>query len=184
MCSGAVHNMTQLIVTRIFLGIFEATFGAGAPFFLSCLYKRRELGLRMSILLGMSPLANTFASSLAYGITHIKGSLAPWRLLFIIGKIIPSINGRTDLRQRAHRPSPSLPWSTSSSSTPPQPPSFSLKRKDISPFSAYKVPMEPRRASTGDKSSPEYSTTRITSTPLFTSAATFRLQLCPTSFPR
>ncbi|EXM07361.1 hypothetical protein NOF04DRAFT_15671 [Fusarium oxysporum II5] len=84
MCSGAVHNMTQLIVTRIFLGIFEATFGAGAPFFLSCLYKRRELGLRMSILLGMSPLANTFASSLAYGITHIKGSLAPWRLLFII----------------------------------------------------------------------------------------------------
>ncbi|KAI7764252.1 hypothetical protein LZL87_012661 [Fusarium oxysporum] len=84
MCSGAVHNMAQLIVTRIFLGIFEATFGAGAPFFLSCLYKRRELGLRMSILLGMSPLANTFASSLAYGITHIKGSLAPWRLLFII----------------------------------------------------------------------------------------------------
>ncbi|KAG5761598.1 hypothetical protein H9Q72_010284 [Fusarium xylarioides] len=84
MCSGAVHSMTQLIVTRIFLGIFEATFGAGAPFFLSCLYKRRELGLRMSILLGMSPLANTFASSLAYGITHIKGSLAPWRLLFII----------------------------------------------------------------------------------------------------
>ncbi|KAF5536608.1 nicotinamide mononucleotide permease [Fusarium mexicanum] len=38
----------------------------------------------MSILLGMSPLANIFASSLAYGITHIKGSLAPWRLLFII----------------------------------------------------------------------------------------------------
>ncbi|KAF5705770.1 high-affinity nicotinic acid transporter [Fusarium mundagurra] len=84
MCSGSVHNMTQLIVTRIFLGIFEATFGAGAPFFLSCLYKRRELGLRMSIMLGMSPLANSFASSLAYGITHIKGSLAPWRLLFII----------------------------------------------------------------------------------------------------
>src|SRR6478752_723448 len=86
MCSGAVHNMTQLIVTRIFLGIFEATFGAGAPFFLSCIYKRSELGLRMSILLGMSPLANTFASSLAYGITHITGSLEPWRWLFIIGK--------------------------------------------------------------------------------------------------
>ncbi|KAF4435900.1 hypothetical protein F53441_13408 [Fusarium austroafricanum] len=84
MCSGAAKNMTELVVTRIFLGIFEATFGAGAPFFLSCLYKRRELGLRMSILLGMSPLANTFASSLAYGITHIKGSLAPWRLLFVI----------------------------------------------------------------------------------------------------
>jgi MFS family permease len=103
MCSGAVHNMTQLIVTRIFLGIFEATFGAGAPFFLSCLYKRRELGLRMSILLGMSPLANTFASSLAYGITHIKGSLAPWRLLFIIGMTILAGSNNTDRFQRVHR---------------------------------------------------------------------------------
>lgn len=32
----------------------------------------------------MSPLANCFASALAYGITHIKHNLAPWRLLFII----------------------------------------------------------------------------------------------------
>ncbi|KAJ4256000.1 hypothetical protein NW762_009074 [Fusarium torreyae] len=76
--------MAELVVTRVFLGIFEATFGAGAPYFLSCIYKREELGLRMAILLGMSPLANTFASSLAYGITHIHNSMAPWRLLFII----------------------------------------------------------------------------------------------------
>ncbi|CEI70711.1 unnamed protein product [Fusarium venenatum] len=84
MCSGAAHNMAELVVTRVFLGVFEATFGAGAPYFLSCIYKRSELGLRMSILLGMSPLANTFASSLAYGITHITGSLEAWRWLFII----------------------------------------------------------------------------------------------------
>jgi MFS family permease len=85
MASGAAQNMAGLIATRCFLGIFEATFGSGAPYFLSQLYKRRELGFRMSLLLGMSPLANTFASSLAYGITHIRGSLEPWRLLFIIG---------------------------------------------------------------------------------------------------
>ncbi|KAF5671407.1 nicotinamide mononucleotide permease [Fusarium heterosporum] len=84
MCSGAAKNLTELVVCRVFLGAFEATFGAGAPFFLSCIYRRRELGLRMSLLLGMSPLASTFASSLAYGITHIRGSLEPWRLLFII----------------------------------------------------------------------------------------------------
>ncbi|KAF4345628.1 nicotinamide mononucleotide permease [Fusarium beomiforme] len=36
----------------------------------------------MAILLGMSPLANTFASTLAYGIAHIRNSLEPWRLLF------------------------------------------------------------------------------------------------------
>ncbi|KAF5701103.1 high-affinity nicotinic acid transporter [Fusarium mundagurra] len=84
MSSGAARNMAELVITRVFLGIFEATFGAGAPYFLSCIYKREELGLRMAILLGMSPLANTFASTLAYGITHIRNSLEPWRLLFII----------------------------------------------------------------------------------------------------
>mgnify|MGYP004724003209 CR=1 FL=1 len=91
MSSGAAKNMAELVVTRVFLGIFEATFGAGAPYFLSCIYKREELGLRMAILLGMSPLANTFASSLAYGITHIRNSMAPWRLLFIIGATRPAV---------------------------------------------------------------------------------------------
>ena len=86
MSSGAVTNMAGLIVCRCFLGIFEAGFGAGAPYYLSLFYQRKELGLRVSLLLGMSPLANCFAASLAYGITHIKGSIAPWRLLFIIGK--------------------------------------------------------------------------------------------------
>jgi MFS family permease len=77
--------MAELIVCRAFLGIFEASFGAGAPYFLSLFYQRGELGKRVSVLLGMSPLANCFASSLAYGITHIQGSLEPWRYLFIIG---------------------------------------------------------------------------------------------------
>lgn len=86
MCAGAVHNLAGIITARAFLGVFEAAFGAGAPYFLSLFYQRRELGKRISILLSMSPLANCFASSLAYGIFHIRGSLAPWRLLFIIGE--------------------------------------------------------------------------------------------------
>jgi MFS family permease len=86
--------MAGLLVCRALLGIFEAGFGAGAPFYLSLFYQRKELGLRVSVLLGMSPLANCFASSLAYGITNIKNSIAPWRLLFIIGIIsqIPSFH--------------------------------------------------------------------------------------------
>ncbi|KAL4998699.1 major facilitator superfamily domain-containing protein [Aspergillus recurvatus] len=85
MCAGAVDNMAELIVCRSLLGVFEAAFGAGAPYFLSLFYQRRELGFRVSILLGMSPVANCFASSLAYGITHIRHStLESWRFLFII----------------------------------------------------------------------------------------------------
>ncbi|KAH8430705.1 putative MFS transporter [Aspergillus melleus] len=84
MCSGAVNNMAELIVCRCLLGIFEAAFGAGAPYFLSLFYQRQELGFRVSILLGMSPVANCFASALAYGITQIRHSIASWRYLFII----------------------------------------------------------------------------------------------------
>ena len=87
MCSGAVNTFAQLLATRSLLGVFEAVFGCGAPYFLSLFYQRKELGLRVSLLLGMSPVANCFASALAYGITHIKDSLEPWRYLFIIGTL-------------------------------------------------------------------------------------------------
>lgn len=86
MCSGAVHNLGELIVCRCLLGIFEASFGAGAPYFLSLFYQRHELGLRVSVLLGMSPIANCFASALAYGITQIRNGLEPWQYLFLIGE--------------------------------------------------------------------------------------------------
>jgi MFS family permease len=79
--------MAGLVAARCVLGVLEAGFGAGAPYYLSLFYQRKELGLRVALLTGMSPLANCFAASLAYGITHIKGSLEPWRLLFLIGKL-------------------------------------------------------------------------------------------------
>jgi MFS family permease len=85
MSSGAVKSLGGLVACRSLLGIFEASFGAGAPFFLSLFYQRRELGKRVALLLGMSPLANCFASALAYGITQITGTIEPWRLLFLIG---------------------------------------------------------------------------------------------------
>lgn len=89
MCSGAVNTFAQILVTRSLLGIFESIFGCGAPYFLSLFYQRKELGLRVSLLLGMSPVANCFASALAYGITHIRGSMESWRYLFIIGAKFP-----------------------------------------------------------------------------------------------
>jgi MFS family permease len=78
MCSGFTQNIAGLVACRSLLGIFEAGFGAGALSFLLLFYQRRELGLRVSVLLGKSPVANCFASALAYGITHphILGSKA------------------------------------------------------------------------------------------------------------
>ncbi|KAJ9602634.1 hypothetical protein H2200_012827 [Cladophialophora chaetospira] len=84
MCASSVHNMAGLVAVRCLLGIFEASFGAGAPYYLSLFYQRRELAKRVSLLLGMSPLANCFAGALAYGITQIKHGIEPWRWLFLI----------------------------------------------------------------------------------------------------
>ncbi|KAJ4193076.1 hypothetical protein NW767_010360 [Fusarium falciforme] len=83
-CTGTVKNMAGLCACRAALGILEAAFGAGAPYYLSLFYQRRELGLRVSILIGMSPLANCFAASLAYGIAQINASLEPWRLILLL----------------------------------------------------------------------------------------------------
>lgn len=85
MCSGAVFNFAGIITARIFVGVFEAGFGAGVPYFMSLVYKRKELGLRLAILLGTSPIANCIAGAMAYGITHIQSSLESWRWLMIIG---------------------------------------------------------------------------------------------------
>lgn len=85
MSAGATKTMAGLVVVRCILGVFEASFGVGAPYYLSLFYQRKELALRVSFLLGMSPLANCFAGALAYGITHINHGIAPWRWLFILG---------------------------------------------------------------------------------------------------
>jgi MFS family permease len=88
MCSGLVQNLAGLIACRVGLGLLEAGFGAGVPYYLSLCYKRRELGMRLSILLGSSPIANCISGALAYGITQIKSHVEPWRLIFLIGMLL------------------------------------------------------------------------------------------------
>jgi len=85
MVTAASHNLATLITIRCILGIFEASFGAGAPYYLSMFYQRKELAFRVALLTGMSPSANCFAGALAYGITQINRGMAPWKWLFIIG---------------------------------------------------------------------------------------------------
>ncbi|KAL9055629.1 MAG: hypothetical protein Q9162_003439 [Coniocarpon cinnabarinum] len=48
------------------MGVFEAGFGPGIPYLLSCFYLRKELGLRIGIFLSAAPLATCFSGALAY----------------------------------------------------------------------------------------------------------------------
>jgi MFS family permease len=87
MLNGTAHNKAGPMAVWAFLGFFEAAFCAGASCLLSLFYLRRKPGKRVALLIGMSPLANRFASSLAYSILHIRASTDSWRLLFLIGKL-------------------------------------------------------------------------------------------------
>ena len=83
---AATVNLAGIIVLRCLIGAFEAGFAPGVALFLSFFYHRSEMGFRYGLFISFSPIANCFASALAYGIVHAKTSLAQWQLLFIIGK--------------------------------------------------------------------------------------------------
>jgi MFS family permease len=79
-------SFSTLVVLRAFLGITEAAFGPGVPFYLSLFYKREELALRNGLFISAAPLATSFASSLAWLIVKVNsnGPIAPWRTLFLV----------------------------------------------------------------------------------------------------
>ena len=81
---AAATSWSGLMVCRAILGIAEAMFGPGVPLYLSYFYPRARIGFRHGVFISGSALANAYGSTLAYGITQIKGSLGPWRILFLI----------------------------------------------------------------------------------------------------
>lgn len=81
-----VTSFWALILLRALLGIAEAAFGPGLPFYLSFFYKREELAFRTGLFVSAAPLATSFAGSLAWLIVWLSknGSIAPWRVLFLV----------------------------------------------------------------------------------------------------
>lgn len=76
----------SLTFLRALLGISEAAFGPGVPFYLSFFFKREELAFRVGLFIAAAPLATSFASSLAWVIVKVSshGPIAPWRALFLV----------------------------------------------------------------------------------------------------
>lgn len=62
-------------------------FGPGVPLYLTYFYSREKVGFRHGVFISGAAAANAYGSALAYGISQIKGSVAPWKILFIIGEI-------------------------------------------------------------------------------------------------
>ncbi|VVT48638.1 uncharacterized protein SAPINGB_P001877 [Magnusiomyces paraingens] len=77
------NTWVQMMALRLLLGIFEAGFGPGVPYYLSFFYYRHEIAFRTGLFLVVPPVSSAFSGALAYFITkHMQTD--PWRLLYLV----------------------------------------------------------------------------------------------------
>ncbi|KAF2732760.1 MFS general substrate transporter [Polyplosphaeria fusca] len=87
---GCVQNQAGLLACRWFLGLAEAGLFPGVNFYLSCWYKRSELGMRAALFFSAAALAGSFGGLLAAAITNMDGvgGYEGWRWIFILEGLI------------------------------------------------------------------------------------------------
>ncbi|KAI0307925.1 MFS general substrate transporter [Multifurca ochricompacta] len=83
---GLAHNYGDLIGLRFLLGLAEAGLYPGIVFYLSCWYKRSELGSRVAIFFSSATVAGAFSGLLAAAIHNMDGvgGRPGWAWIFIL----------------------------------------------------------------------------------------------------
>lgn len=81
---AAVTSWGSLMACRFLLAIGEAAFGPGVPLYLTFFYPRDKVAFRHGVFISGAAMANAYGGALAYGLSQIHGSIAPWQILFII----------------------------------------------------------------------------------------------------
>ncbi|KDQ63397.1 hypothetical protein JAAARDRAFT_121105 [Jaapia argillacea MUCL 33604] len=83
---GIIHDYNGLLTVRFFLGLFEAGLYPGIVFYMSCWYKRSELGTRVALFFSSATVAGAFSGLLAAAISNMQGigGLAGWKWIFIL----------------------------------------------------------------------------------------------------
>ncbi|KAI8631885.1 MFS general substrate transporter [Xylariaceae sp. FL1651] len=85
---AAAHNFGGLLVTRFFLGVFEASV---APSFIAITqmwWRRREQTVRTSYWYAMNGITNMFGSLITWGLGHIDSHLPPYKIIFLFFGLI------------------------------------------------------------------------------------------------
>ncbi|KAM6501220.1 Major facilitator superfamily domain containing protein [Amanita muscaria] len=92
---GLTQTYTGLIVVRLMLGLFEGGLNPGVLFYMSCLYKRHELQLRIAMLLSTGSFSGLLSGLLASSIIKLDGvrNLSGWRWIFLLEGIATVIIG-------------------------------------------------------------------------------------------
>ncbi|KAF7592071.1 hypothetical protein BBP40_000737 [Aspergillus hancockii] len=85
LCQCAAKDFGSMLAIRIILGVFEAGFFAGATFFFTLFYTRREMGFRLAIMQSLAVLASAFSGLISFGVFQTNHpAVEGWQWLFII----------------------------------------------------------------------------------------------------
>ncbi|KFZ11645.1 hypothetical protein V501_04649 [Pseudogymnoascus sp. VKM F-4519 (FW-2642)] len=93
MSLGFVQNYAGLMVARAFLGATEGGLLPGIVLYLSGMYTRGEMALRIGLFYTSASLSGAFGGLLARGLHEIgtRGGLAGWRWIFIVEGLVTII---------------------------------------------------------------------------------------------
>ncbi|KAK0264616.1 hypothetical protein LTR35_017311 [Friedmanniomyces endolithicus] len=96
MCLGFVQNYAGFLVVRAFLGLAEGGLLPGMVLYLSGLYTRGELALRIGLFYTTAALSGAFGGLLARGLSAVgpQGSIdAGWRWIMIVEGLLTFVVG-------------------------------------------------------------------------------------------
>ncbi|EME83846.1 uncharacterized protein MYCFIDRAFT_44417, partial [Pseudocercospora fijiensis CIRAD86] len=84
------RDFKSMVLCRFFLGVTEAPFIPAAFYLLATFYTRKELALRVTLLLCGSVLSTAFAGLIALGFFRMEGiaGLEGWRWMFLIQGLV------------------------------------------------------------------------------------------------
>ncbi|KAI1206037.1 MFS general substrate transporter [Annulohypoxylon truncatum] len=95
MCLGFVQNFAGFAGVRALLGLTEGGLLPGIVLYLSTIYTRSELALRIGIFYTAASLSGAFGGLLARGIAEIgtRGGLSKWRWIFVLEGLFTALVG-------------------------------------------------------------------------------------------
>ncbi|KAI1371431.1 MFS general substrate transporter [Hypoxylon crocopeplum] len=95
MCLGFVQNFAGFVGVRTLLGLTEGGLLPGIVLYLSTVYTRGELAMRIGIFYTAASLSGAFGGLLARGISEIgeRGGLNRWRWIFVLEGLFTALVG-------------------------------------------------------------------------------------------
>lgn len=79
-----IKNYNHLIAVRVLLGAFEGMIYPAINMYLSVCYRREQYALRFAFVFSAACLSSSFGGLIAYGCSHIHGSLKAWQYIYIV----------------------------------------------------------------------------------------------------